>query len=164
LCYGCRNCEQRCPNNAIAIKKRHDPFTVKVDPKEVDQSKLLDLCSKAQMNPKQVVCWCTGTLVEEVAAAILEGAKTPHEITMMTGIRTCCRQLCLEPQVRLLSSVGIKIEKAPGWQWYGSTPTIWDIPKNKLLKYSKFYLTEDKKFLERLKKRSLTGQKCLDHQ
>ena len=35
------------------------------------------ICKKANVHPKQIICYCTNTTAGEIAAAILKGAKTP---------------------------------------------------------------------------------------
>ena len=99
---------------------------------------------KANFNPEQIVCFCTGTRAEEVAAAILKGAASPEDISRQTGIRTGCKVECIEPALRLLQAASTP--QAPkGWQWYGLTPAVWDIPEEVKRKYNKngFYFEED---------------------
>ena len=121
---------------------------LRLDPSVVDRQKLVGLCSKARFHPEQIVCFCTGTRAEEVAAAILQGARSPEEISRTIGVRTGCKTECIQPILRLLYAAGVEptpVEK--GWQWYGKTLTIWEIPREVKQKYPRFYFEEDEKLL-----------------
>ena len=83
-----------------------------------------------------------------VAAAILDGADTPEEISSRTGIRTGCTIECIQPILRLLEAAGIQPKPNPdGWQWYGETVTAWTMPEKVKQKYASrgFYFDEDRK-------------------
>lgn len=152
-CRGCTNCESRCPFHAIKMIKREEPFTIGVDVSKYDYAKIRELCEKAHLNPEQVICYCVGVRAEEVAAAILEGAKTPDEISSLTGIRTGCTIECIQPLLRLIQAAGIELKRdEKGWQWYGVTPTAWTLPEDVVQKYNKrgFYFEEDKELLDRI--------------
>ncbi len=159
-CSGCAACEQRCPTYAITMVKRAEPFLVKVDVEAVDYSRVVALCKKARLNPEQLICYCTATRAEEAAAAILQGAKSPEEVSLKTGVRTGCKVECIQPVLRLLEAAGIAPERPKGWQWYGRTPTAWDIPKEVREKYSSrgFYFQEDLGLLESVVDAPLQGR------
>jgi Pyruvate/2-oxoacid:ferredoxin oxidoreductase delta subunit/bacterioferritin-associated ferredoxin len=149
-CRGCGGCNQRCPVYAITMEKLAAPYTVKVAVDDLPYAEIEQLCLKARLNPEQIICYCTATRAEEVAAAILKGAKSPEDISRLTGIRMGCKVECIQPALRLLHAAGITPEKPPGFQWYGLTPTVWDIPAEVKAKYAKsgFYFDEDIKLLE----------------
>ncbi|KKM11364.1 (Fe-S)-binding protein [Clostridiales bacterium PH28_bin88] len=150
-CRGCANCEQRCPEYALTMVKRENPITVKTDVEKVPYEEIINLCLKAKLNPEQLVCYCTATRADEVAAAILLGAKSPEDISLVTGVRTGCKVECIQPMLRLLEAAGIKPQPPKnGWQWYGRTPTVWEIPEEIKAKYNKrgFYFDEDIKLLD----------------
>ncbi len=152
-CRGCNNCEQRCPDHAITMVKREKPIVVKVDVSAVDYEEIKELCRKAKFNPEQLICYCTATRAEEAAAAILQGAKTPEEVSFLTGVRTGCKVECIQPILRLLEAAGIKPEPPKGgWQWYGRTVTVWEIPEEVKKKYASrgFYFDEDIEILNRV--------------
>ncbi|WP_294001870.1 4Fe-4S binding protein [uncultured Megasphaera sp.] len=154
-CMGCANCADRCPFYAITMVKRSEVKTVGVDVSKFDPQKIKDLCLKAHFNPEQVLCYCVGVRAEEVAAAILDGCKTPDEISLATGIRTGCTIECIQPILRLLTAAGIELHPDPnGWQWYGLTPTAWDLPEDVKRKYNSrgFYFDEDRELLDKIAK------------
>ncbi len=159
-CSGCWACEQRCPNYAISMVKRAEPFVVKADVEAVDYAEVAALCRKAKLNPEQLVCYCTATRAEEAAAAILQGARSPEDISHMTGVRTGCKVECIQPVLRLLEAAGIQPERPKGWQWYGRTPTVWDIPPDVREKYSRrgFYFQEDLELLDSIVDAPLQGR------
>ena len=153
-CRGCTNCESRCPYFAIKMVKRAEPFTVGVDVGKFPVEKIREICDKARFNTEQVLCYCTGVRAEEVAAAILDGAKTPEEISSRTGIRTGCTIECIQTILRLLEAAGIKPTPplADGWQWYGQTVTAWTLNPETDKKHSGrgFYFNADKDLLDRI--------------
>lgn len=153
-CRGCGGCNQRCPVYAIDMVKLEKPYTVQVDISDLPYEKIADLCAKAKLNPEQIICYCTATRAEEVAGAIMKGAKTPEDISRLTGIRMGCKVECIQPVLRLLTAAGITPEKPPGWQWYGLTPTVYDIPENVKEKYNSrgFYFDEDIKLFDEVVK------------
>lgn len=152
FCRGCAACEQRCPAYAIIMTKLEKPYVVEVPVEDVPYDKIAVLCKNAHMHPEQIICFCTATRAEEVAAAILKGAKTPEEISRQTGIRMGCKVECIQPILRLLKAAGITPERPDGYQWYGLTPTLWDISEEIKEKYktSGFYFNEDIKILNKI--------------
>lgn len=159
-CRGCANCADRCPTHAITMVKRDEPFTVGVDVSRFDPQAIAALCAKAHFNPQQVLCYCVGVRAEEVAAAILDGARTPEAVSSVTGIRTGCTIECIQPVLRMLSAAGIPLKRDPeGWQWYGETVTAWTLPEEVKKKYDSrgFYFDEDRELLDRVAAAGSTG-------
>lgn len=160
-CRGCADCEQRCPFYAIVMELRPDPVVARVDIDDLDYDEIAAMCRKARFHPEQVICYCTGTRADEVAGAIMKGAKSPDDISYMTGIRTGCKVECIQPILRLLEAAGIDPKPVPGgWQWYGKTPTAWDIPEEVKKKYASrgFYFDEDIELLNRVVNAPLQGK------
>lgn len=152
-CSGCPACEQRCPEGAIHMVVREKTFDIGVKVPPEDRERVDALCRAARFHPEQLVCYCTGTRADEAAAAILQGAHTPEEISFRTGIRTGCTVECLQPMLRLLDAAGLKpVPPKGGWQWYGLTVTAWDIPEAVKKRYADrgFYFDEDIEILERV--------------
>lgn len=151
-CLGCSNCEQRCPHQAITMVRRDEPFVVGVDMTTVDAQEVRHLCRKAHFNPEQIVCYCSETRAEEVAAAILKGAKNPAEIGAMTGAGSGCSVECIQPLLRFLEAAGIEPGAPKGTQWYGRTITAWEISSEVAEKasYQKFHFQEDRNLLNRV--------------
>jgi len=159
-CSGCGACEQRCPTYAVTLVKRDQPFVVKADVGAVDYEQVKAVCRIARLNPEQLVCYCTATRAEEVAAAILQGADSPEEISHRTGARTGCKVECIQPILRLLEAAGVKPKRPKGWQWYARTVTAWEIPPEIREKYSSrgFYFDEDLKLLNAIAAAPLQGR------
>jgi Pyruvate/2-oxoacid:ferredoxin oxidoreductase delta subunit/bacterioferritin-associated ferredoxin len=153
-CRGCGGCNQRCPVFAITMEKLEQPYTVSVGISDLPYEKVTELCVKAKLNPEQIICYCTATRAEEVAGAIIKGARTPEDISRQTGIRMGCKVECIQPVLRLLQAAGITPEKPPGWQWYGLTPTVFDISEDIKQKYNSrgFYFDEDIKLFDEVVK------------
>lgn len=152
-CRGCANCEQRCPFHAIKMVKRQEPLEIGVDVTKFDKDEIRKLCEKAHLNPEQVLCYCVGVRADEVAAAILSGAKTPEEVSSMTGIRTGCTIECIQPLLRMVEAAGNElVPNSNGWQWYGTTVTAWSIPDSVKEKYNSrgFYFEEDRELLDKI--------------
>jgi len=159
-CVGCGACSERCQFGAVSLKNLEVPRTIRVDSSVVDRKKVSDLCLKAKLHPEQVLCFCTGTRAEEVAAAILLGASSPEEISRTVGARTGCKVECIQPILRLLVAAGRELRPVEGgWQWYGLTPTVWDIPESVVKKYSSrgFYFKEDRALFKKLLEAKIEG-------
>jgi Pyruvate/2-oxoacid:ferredoxin oxidoreductase delta subunit/bacterioferritin-associated ferredoxin len=160
-CRGCANCEQRCPEMAIVMITREVPVMAKVDLEGLNYTEIENLCRKARFHPEQTICYCTGTRADEVAGAIMRGARTPEDISYMTGVRTGCKVECIQPMLRLLEAAGIQPKPEPGgWQWYGRTITAWEIPEEVKKKYASrgFYFDEDIELLDRVVNAELQGK------
>ena len=155
-CRGCTNCEQRCPASAITIEPSDKPYTVGVSPAEFDRDQILNICKKANMHPQQIVCYCTNTTAEEIAAAILKGATTPEAISRMTGARTGCTVLCIQSIVKLLEGSGQTVSLQETHQCYGKTFTVWDLDAETKGKYAPtgYHFDEDIELLEKTLKKS----------
>jgi bacterioferritin-associated ferredoxin len=155
-CRGCGNCEQRCPTLAIQMKPLDPPVVVRVAVAESDPRRIDELCRRAHLNPKSIVCFCTTTRAEEIAAAIFQGAKSPEEISLRTGARTGCSVLCIQPIFRLLEAARLPFSKPAAEDvWYRTMPNIWEISREIRDRYDKagFRFAEDLQFYETLTKR-----------
>lgn len=152
LCTGCGFCEQRCPTYAISMIARETPRTIGLSPDPADRQRIIDICSRVNFLPEQVVCYCTGTRADEVVAAILKGAKSPEALSALTGARTGCGVLCISSLLRLFQGTGVELEPTPGYQWYGKPITIWDLPEDTLQRYTGFgnRIIEDRRLIERI--------------
>jgi len=152
-CTGCPACEQRCPEGAIHMVVRERPFHIGVEVPRAERERIHAICRKARFHPEQIVCYCTATRADEVVAAILQGAHTPEEISVRTGVRTGCTVECQQPMLRLLDAAGHRpTPPRGGWQWYGKTVTAWEIPEETKRKYSGrgFYFDADIDVLDRV--------------
>jgi Pyruvate/2-oxoacid:ferredoxin oxidoreductase delta subunit len=143
-CVACNSCCDICSEKAVRLIPRPNPLLLRVDPKDVDQDELLQLCIEAHLHPRQFICLCTATRVDEVAAAILKRASSLEDITLMTGACSGCTIYCTEPLLRLLKVQGIEPDLEKGRRLYNITPTLWDVPENVVRKYPGYYLEEDK--------------------
>jgi NADPH-dependent glutamate synthase beta subunit-like oxidoreductase/bacterioferritin-associated ferredoxin len=152
-CRGCGNCEERCPTRAIAMNPLETPFTVRVEVLAADAGRIAGLCHKAHLNPESIVCFCTTTRAEEIAAAILQGAETPEQISLSTGARTGCSVLCIQPIFRLLQAAQVDYETPTMSDvWYKTIPLIWDLPAETREQFDAkgFRFSEDLAFLDKL--------------
>lgn len=152
-CRGCGNCEQRCPEGAITMKTLEQPFAVKVDVARSVSASVAELCRRAHLNPRSIVCFCTTTRAEEIAAAILQGARTPEEVSLRTGARTGCTVLCIQPIFRLLEAAQVDFQRpAVADAWYKTMPNIWEISGKIRERYDQrgFRFEEDLAFLRKL--------------
>src|SRR5512146_284839 len=151
-CTGCTICERVCPTLAIRMENR---LAV------VDRARINELCRKARFHPEQLICFCTGTRADELAAAVLLGARTPEELSERTGVRTGCTVICHQPILRLLEAAGITPEPSKRlWQWYGRTPTAWELSDETKKKYADrgFFFDADIDLMERAIKAPSEGE------
>lgn len=149
-CAACTICGARCPVQAITMVPRSVPLTLGVDVSGAPAEEVEAICHAAHMYPDQIVCSCTRVQAKEIAAAILQGARTPEDIARKTGARTGCAVLCISAVIRLLRAAGIVLNEAPGHQWYGAHVTIWDVPAELVPKYPEYYLAQDREILDKI--------------
>jgi len=149
-CVGCWNCEQRCPEHAIEMVSC-EPFVLRTDFSQYDYAEIESLCRKAHFHPKQVVCYCTASRAEELAAAVLDGAKSPDAVVRATGIGAGCGIECNQTIMRFLKAAGIQYERPKqSWQWYGPTATAWDVSPEIKETNPVFRFDEDRQLLDRI--------------
>jgi len=146
-CVACTKCWNICPEEAVTMVPRKEEMIVGVEPEEVNQEEIESLCRKAHLYPDQFICACTLTPAKEVAAAIIQGAKSPEEITAMTGVRSGCAIYCMAPVLRLFKAHGVSLYPPDNHRWYNVSLSLWDIPEEIVQKYPNYYLREDKKEL-----------------
>lgn len=150
LCVGCWNCEQRCPEHAIEMVACKS-YRLETPVSKFAYDKIEDLCHKAKFHPKQVVCYCTASRAEELAAAILDGAKTPDQLVLATGVGSGCGIECNQPIQRFLNAAGLEYDRPKdSYQWYGRTSTAWEVSPEVKEKYPIFRFDEDRELFERI--------------
>ncbi|MFB3925149.1 MAG: 4Fe-4S binding protein [Syntrophales bacterium] len=142
-CLACQNCAGICSTYAISKVSRPKPLVLGVNYEEVDQKQLRELCEKAHLHPMQWHCLCTAVRVREGAAAVLKGAKTPEEISLMTGVASGCTAYCRMVSLRLLKAHGVEVKETK-YRLYNTTQTLWDVPEEMKKKYPGYFLEEDK--------------------
>jgi Fe-S-cluster-containing hydrogenase component 2 len=144
ICVACSHCTDICREEAVRMIPRPEPIWLGTDPKQVDQDDLVHLCGEAHLHPRQFVCLCSATRVEEAAAAILKGASSLEDITRMTGACSGCTLWCTAPLLRLLKAAGIEPDTSADRLLYDITPTLWDVPEDLADRRPGYYLEEDK--------------------
>jgi Pyruvate/2-oxoacid:ferredoxin oxidoreductase delta subunit/bacterioferritin-associated ferredoxin len=148
VCVGCWNCEQRCPDHAIAMAPC-EPFDLATDVSRFDYGEIRALCRKAHFHPKQIVCYCTATRAEELAAAILDGASDPAQLVRATGAGSGCGIECNQPILRFLEAADITFERPKqSYQWYGRTATVWDVSDKVKKEHPGFRFDNDRELLD----------------
>jgi NAD-dependent dihydropyrimidine dehydrogenase PreA subunit/bacterioferritin-associated ferredoxin len=149
-CVGCWNCQQRCPEYAIEMVSC-EPFTLATDVSAFDYQEITRLCRKAHFHPKQLVCYCTATRAEEMAAAVLAGARSPDALVRATGAGSGCGIECNQPIVRFLEAANIPFErKKDSYQWYGRTMTAWEVPDSVKAAFPGFRFEGDRELFDRI--------------
>ena len=129
-CYNAQNCLEICPDEAIEMRMLDEPFTVGVDTSSIEPDAARALCRQAGVGSKQLICMCAEITGAELAAAILLGADSPEKLSLATGARTGCTELCLQPILQLLDAAGHGDKpRNPrrGFQWYGVAARALDL-------------------------------------
>ncbi|MCG8591349.1 MAG: (2Fe-2S)-binding protein [Proteobacteria bacterium] len=162
-CYNAQACLEICPEDAIVMHELPAPFDVGFDPASVDSAAVRELCKRAGYPPQRKICLCTDTTAEEIAAAVVGGARSPEQISLETGARTGCLELCLQPVLDFLAAAGHGDEpKQPpnGFQWYGRSATLFEqarpdgsLPEDVVEAFEKFEPQREMTDLVRLTKR-----------
>jgi Pyruvate/2-oxoacid:ferredoxin oxidoreductase delta subunit/bacterioferritin-associated ferredoxin len=143
-CVACSRCVDVCNEKAIQMVPLPEPRVLGVNPAEVDQVRLQELCRRANMDPDEPICLCTFTTAREAAAAILKGAASPEEVTRMTGARSACALWCMAPMLRLLNASGVEMKPSLKPKWYNVEAALWNVPDEVAEKYPQYRLKEDK--------------------
>lgn len=150
LCMACLRCEDICPHAAVTMVRLAEPKLVGVDPAEmgkVDETDLNAICLEAGLKADIPMCFCTWTKAREVATAIMQGAKTPEEVTRRTGVCTGCGIYCLGSVLKMLKAQWGELHPPPSQLWLDSTPTMWDVPDEVEDRYPEYHLKDDKRVL-----------------
>ncbi|MBV7477607.1 4Fe-4S dicluster domain-containing protein [Pseudomonas sp. PDM31] len=159
-CYNAQRCLEVCPHEALLMKELDEPFLVGADIHAADQAAIEALCAKTGIPSAAPVCPCTGTTMGELAAAILQGANTPEKLSLATGVRTGCSELCMHPVLVILAAAGhADAPKYPkGYQWYAAAPSLFQhvgadgkLPQALKDKYPEYRLDEEIADLGRLR-------------
>lgn len=127
-CYNAQACVEICPDDAIEMVELAEPFDVGFDLEGTDSEAVKALCRKAGYGRTMQICVCTDTKAGDIAAAILAGAHTPEAVSLATGARTGCVELCMNPILHLLACAGhgdAPRNPKNGFQWYGESATLW---------------------------------------
>jgi Fe-S-cluster-containing hydrogenase component 2 len=158
-CAACLKCIDYCGEDAISLVPRSESMVLRVDPSEVDQDQLEELCYKAYFHPDDVICPCTATTAGEVGAAILKGAKTPEDISIMTGVRTACGMWCMALVQELIRAHGIQISPPNGYNWYEVSTGLWNVPEEVVQKYPEYRLAEARRLFDAKVSNPTTAEK-----
>lgn len=159
-CLNAQRCLEVCPHEALLMKELDAPFSVGVDMQTVDSAAVEALCAKTGTPSNTAVCPCTGTTLGELAAAIIGGADTPEKLSLATGVRTGCSELCMHPVLMILAAAGhADAPKFPkGYQWYSAAPSLYQhvgpdgkLPQALKDKYPEYKLDEEIADLQRLR-------------
>jgi Fe-S-cluster-containing hydrogenase component 2 len=143
LCLACGKCEDVCPKEAILMVARPEPLIAMTEVDDADEEAIDKLCAKANLFSEQMICPCTMTPVKEAASAVLKGAKSPEDISIMTGVRTGCGIYCMGAVQRLLTAGGIKLIPPSNKRWYKQNLSMWDIPKDIVQRNPGYFIEED---------------------
>jgi Fe-S-cluster-containing hydrogenase component 2 len=147
-CAACLKCIDYCGEGAIRMLPRPQPVLLKVDPSDVDPGQLRELCRKAHLDPDDVICPCTATTAGEVGAAVLKGAQTPEDVSIMTGVRTACGMWCMALVQELLRAHGLKTTPPKGYNWYEVDTALWNVPDGVVRKYPEYRLDEARRLFQ----------------
>ncbi len=158
-CAACLKCMDYCGEDAITLVPRSEPMVLKIDLSGMDQDQLEKLCRKAYFHPDDVICPCTATTAKEVGAAILKGAKTPEDISNMTGVRTACGMWCMAMIQEMLRAHGLKTTPIKGYNWYEVKTGLWNVPREVVQKYPEYRLEEAKRLFKESMNKQTTAEK-----
>lgn len=153
-CTGCNKCIEACLDHGAITRKFLDRHVVlSVHEGRHDEARIDALCAKARFHPDAIVCPCTGTQAREVAIAIFDGATTPDEITLATGVRGVCSMWCTAAVMRLMEQAGLQAQaQDKNWRLYpnGVDPrlSLWGISDEVARKYPEYRLEASREALK----------------
>jgi ferredoxin len=152
-CLACNRCVDRCPSAAVTMVPRREPMTVAVTVADVDPEAVAKLLRAVHRLPGELVCVCTLTSTEEIAAAIVKGARSVREVAAMTGVLSGCQEFCVPTVQRMLKAAGVDITcaKAIAPMKYEQTFSMWDVSGELMAKHPRYHLEEDRALAARLR-------------
>lgn len=150
-CIDCQMCWEYCPHDAITMEKLPQTRILKhPNPSPEDCEKVIQILHDARMYPDSLLCFCTFTTTLEIIASILDsGARTPEEISRLTGMKGGCNMYCSVPVNRILTAAGYPPAGREDGMYQPLTIDIYDIPTDKtdpvnnLDKYKAMYWNEE---------------------
>jgi Fe-S-cluster-containing hydrogenase component 2 len=154
-CLACFRCVDICADDALLAPPRSEPLKFGIDPTSVDQVALGTLLDKANLDPDSVACTCSSTTNKEIAASIINGAKTMEEVALMSGAQSGCLMYCFAPIHRLLKTqYGEVPESTTKNKWYGISHHLMDVTEDVARRYPEFYILEEQQgFAENMKRK-----------
>jgi Fe-S-cluster-containing hydrogenase component 2 len=152
-CLACNRCVDRCPSAAVTMFPRQQPMTVAVPVADVDPAAVAKLLRAVHRLPGELVCVCTLTSTEEIAAAIVKGARSVREVSAMTGVLSGCQEFCVPTVQRMLKAAGVDIARAEAIapMKYAQTFSMWDVPGELIAKHPGYHFEEDRELASRLR-------------
>jgi ferredoxin len=152
-CLACNRCVDRCPSAAVTMLPRQQPMTVAVSVADVDPAAVAKLVRAVHRLPGELVCVCTLTSTEEIAAAIVKGARSVREVSAMTGVLSGCQEFCVPTVQRMLKAAGVDITRAEAIapMKYEQTFSMWEVPDELIAKHPGYHLKEDRDLATRLR-------------
>lgn len=128
-CIDCQMCWEYCDHGAVTMEDLPEEKIVSHPIVGDDRTEeLIEICKKAHLLPLDDLCPCTGTLAEEVASTIMDGATTIKEVSRECGIRGGCTCYCTNATVRLLEAAGYPVEDPGDDSFHPLRTTIFTIP------------------------------------
>ncbi len=148
-CVNCKRCMDSCPAQAISMKQRDEVLVLKIIIDDVNADQINELCTQANLRPDEPICLCTLTTAKEVAAAVLKGAKTPDDVTLMTGARSACGMWCIAPIFRIMNAYYDDLPESDNSRWYNIKSDLWNADTEVDHKYPEYRLEEDKELFQK---------------
>ena len=150
-CIACTRCIDVCDDDAMLLVERAEPITVGFDATDIDPAAAAALCLAADMETRQVVCFCSATDAAEVAAAILAGHDTFEALALVTGVQSGCLMYCSVTMRRLLLAHTGEATAESKVRRYACEQGLLDIPPELAETYPNFGIAEEQGYLtERL--------------
>lgn len=150
LCLACLRCEDICPHSAVLMIRLPQPRIVGIDFAEIekmDETDLNAICLEAGLKSDIPMCFCTWTLAKEAATAIMQGAKTPEEVTRKAGVCTGCSIHGVGSVLKMLKAQWGELHPPKSQLWLDSTISMWDVPDEVEDRYPEYHLKDDKRVL-----------------
>lgn len=146
-CIDCQRCLDACPNDSITMLPRVQDQALGVDVSQLDHQEIKAICRKIGLAPGEAICACTFITAQELAGAVLQGAKTPEDVCAMTGIRRGCGIYCLVNLFKILEAGGVPEEERARSNLVHHPLNSLDIPEEQLRKldaqFPQYHLLED---------------------
>lgn len=161
-CIACSRCIDVCDDDAMLLVEREEPLVVGFDVSGSDSRAITALCRDAGIEPKQSVCWCSGSIATEVAGAILAGHGSFESLALATGVQSGCLMYCSVTIRRLLLAHSGSAEGNSKVKRYECEQGILDIPAELAERYPTFGIAEEQAYVrdraEKVRQKELLEQ------
>ena len=145
-CVACKKCWDICQADAAVMVRQEPPRLAGISAELISQhqEQIGGVLASLFLKNESPVCSCTMTQAQELAAAVIAGARTPEDLTAMTGVGSGCGIYCQGQILKMLKAFGIELIPPQSKRWYDLILGPEKVPPEVEVKYPECRCLEDK--------------------